>query len=243
MDTPAEAIEALSTFTDRSKRKTSVNFPIEYVKRADDIKPMAARLFRSNDLRLKLHMTLVMRATKAPHTLPRYKTHYLARLLNLPSASGPRRINDAMTWLRKEKLVESTTLDDGKEGIQLLKPDGSGKPWDLAKVTRWVGVPFALWTNAWIVQLSGRDIAVLLALFELNGGSKHPDGELMSGHRKSQYGLADDTWTRATQTLEKLGVLETTKVVWGNEEHEVRTRKRYRPIPEKFGDLPDWSLT
>ena len=148
-----------------------------------------------------------------------------------------------MKWLRNEKLITSTTLADGKEGILLLQPDASGNPWELKGATRWVGVPLSLWTNAWILQLSGRDLAVLLALLELNGGSKHPDGEVMSGHRKKQYGLADDTWTRATQELEKLGLLKTTKVVWGNEEHELRTRKRYRPVQQKLDNLPDWSLT
>ncbi|MCP2032602.1 hypothetical protein L1277_002712 [Okibacterium sp. HSC-33S16] len=243
MDTPAEAIESLGLFADRSKRKSSVNFPIEYVKRADGTKPMAARLFRSNDLRLKLHMTLVMRATKAPHTLPKYTTRYLARLLNVPGDTGPRRINDAMKWLREEKLIASTTLADGKEGILLLQPDGSGDPWEVKGATRWVGVPFSLWTKGWILQLGGRDLAVLLALLELNGGSNHPHGEMMSGHRKKQYGLADDTWTRATQELETQGLLETTKVVWGNEEHELRTRKRYRIVRPRLDDLPNWSLT
>jgi hypothetical protein len=243
MEIRSEAIAALGTFTDRSKRKSSVNFPIEYVKRADGTTPMAGQLFRSNDLRLKLHMTLVMRATKAPHTLPRLTTRYLARLLNVPGDTGPRRLNDAMKWLRNEGLIVDITLADGKQGIQLLQPDGSGDPWELKGATRWVGVPLSLWTKGWILQLNGRDIAVLLALLELNGGSKEPHGEMMNGHRKKQYGLADDTWTRATQELEKLGLLRTTTVVWGNEEHELRTRKRYRPVQQKLDDLPDWSLT
>lgn len=240
IDVPTEAIESLAVFAGRSRRKSSVNFPVEYVKRADGVKPMAAQLLRSGDVRLKLHMTLVMRATKAPHTLPRYTTRYLARLLDLPASTGPRRVNDAMNWLRSRKLVQDTILSDGKDGILLLRPDGSGNPWDLRGVTRWVGVPFALWTQAWILQLNGRDLAVLLALLELHGGSSEADGEIMSGHRKKQYGLADDTWTRATQELERLNLLKTTTIIWGNEEHEIRTRKRYKPQPHILDGTPDW---
>ena len=69
MDIPSEAIEALKRATARSKRRSSVNFPITYVKRGDAT-PTAAWLVRSHELRLKLHMNLVMQATKAPHTLP-----------------------------------------------------------------------------------------------------------------------------------------------------------------------------
>lgn len=241
VDAPAEALEALATFSGRSMRVSSVNFPVGYVKRADGIKPMASHLFRDNELRLKLHMTLVMRATKAPHTLTKYTTRYLARLLNLPVDTGHRRVNDALKWLKSEQLVIDVALTDGKPGWQLLKPDGSGDPWEVNE-SRWVGVPFALWSNGWILALSGRELAVLLALLERNGGSKEPDGEMLGGYRKPQYGLSDDTWTRATQKLEELGLLKITTVKWGNEEFERRIRKRYRIAKKTLSEQPDWSL-
>ncbi|PJJ73418.1 hypothetical protein CLV46_3010 [Diaminobutyricimonas aerilata] len=239
MDVPSEAIESLGRATARSKRKSSVNFPINYVKRGDRA-PTAARLFRSDELRLKLHMTLAMQATKAPHTLPKRPTQSLARLLNVPADTGPRRVRDAMKFLQKENLITTTDLAEGKAGLLLLHPDGSGNPWD-GNGNRWVGVPFTLWTNAWILRLSGRAIAVLLALLELNGGSEHPDGELMDGHRKKQYGLSDDTWTRATQELERFNLLRTTQVRWGDDDYDIRQRKRYFVIRENFDHSPDWS--
>lgn len=240
MDVPSEAIEALGRATSRSRRTSGVNFPIAYVKRGDKT-PTAALLLRSDELRLKLHMTLAMQATKAPHALPDRPSRSLARLLNLPADTGPRRIKAAMAWLRAHNLVTTTTLADGKEGLLLLHPDGSGDPWE-TNGSRWVGVPLAMWTNHWILRLSGRAIAVLLALLELNGGSEHPDGELMDGHRKRQYGLSDDTWTRATQELERHGLLRTTQVKWGDDDYEIRRRKRYFVIREALGDQPDWSL-
>ncbi|MCH8572197.1 hypothetical protein LSI54_12640 [Nesterenkonia sp. AY15] len=239
MDVPSEAIEALNRATDRSKRKTSVNFPIEYVKRGDAT-PTAAWLVQSNELRLKLHMTLAMQATKAPHTLPDRPTRYLAQSLNLPENTGPRRANDAKKWLQEKKLVTTTQLTNGKTGLLLLHPDGSGNEWD-GNGPRWVGVPFTLWTNMWILRLSGRAIAVFMALLELNGGSTHPQGELMDGHRKKQYGLSDDTWTRATQELKHFGLLRMTEVKWGDDDYQVRKRKRYLLLRDALETTPDWA--
>lgn len=240
MEVPSEAIEALDRAVARSKRKSSVNFPITYVKRADAA-PTAARLVKSHELRLKMHMTLVMQATKAPHTLPDRPTQSLARWLNLPTDSGPRRANDAKKWLQQQKLLQPTTLRDGKAGLLLLHPDGSGNAWE-GNGSRWVGLPLTLWTNAWILRLSGIAIAVLMALLELNGGSKHPDGELMDGHRKKQYGLSDDTWTRATHELEYFGLLRMTNVYWGDDDLQRRRRKRYLIIAGAFEKSPDWAM-
>ncbi|MBH0082229.1 hypothetical protein [Salinibacterium sp. SWN167] len=161
--------------------------------------------------------------------------------MNLPAGTGPRRVKEAIRLLFAENLITTSPLADGKEGLLLLHPDGSGKEWD-GNGTRWIGVPLALWSNAWILKLSGRALVVLLALLELNGGSKHPDGELMDGHRKKQYGLSDDTWTRATQELERYGLLRTTKVRWGDDDYEIRQRKRYFIIREKLEVTPDWSV-
>lgn len=237
---PSEAMEALGRAIARSKRKSSVNFPIAYVKRGD-VTPTAARLVRSHELRLKMHMTLVMQATSSPHTLPDRPSQSLARWLNLPPDTGPRRANEAKKWLQEEKLVAAVPLRDEKPGLLLLHPDGSGGPWE-GNGSRWVGVPLALWENAWILRLSGKAIAVLLALLELNGGSGDPDGELMDGHRKKQYGLSDDTWTRATKELEHFGLLRMTQVTWGNDDYQRRTRKRYFVIREALDVAPDWSL-
>jgi hypothetical protein len=241
MDVPSEALVALKRATDRSKRVSSVNFPITYVKRGDTT-PTAAWLVQSHELRLKMHMTFVMQAAKAPYTLPDRPTQSLARWLNLPPDTGPRRANDAKKWLQEKKLITPALLPDGKAGLLLLHPDGSGDGWE-GNGARWVGVPFTLWTNAWILRLSGKAIAVLMALLELNGGSKHPDGEWMDGHRKKQYGLSDDTWTSATRELEHFGLLRTTDGYWGDDDYEIRKRKRYFLIREALDVAPDWTMS
>lgn len=161
-------------------------------------------------------------------------------MLDLPSDTGPRRANEAKKWLQKKKLLTSATLPDGKAGLLLLHPDGSGDDWE-GNGARWVGVPLTLWTHMWILRLSGTAVAVLMALLELNGGSTHPDGELMDGHRKKQYGLSDDTWTRATQELEYFGLIRTTNVYWGDDDFQRRKRKRYLVIREALDSSPDWT--
>ena len=50
----------------------------------------------------------------------------------------------------------------------------------------------------------------------------------MDGHRKTQYGLSDDTWTRATEELQNLGLLTVTSEIYGDDYWEKRRRNRYR---------------
>lgn len=240
MEVPSEAIAAMERATERSKRKATVAFPIAYVRRGGDIPPTAAQLLQSHELRLKLHMTLVMQATSSPHTLPKRPSWSLARLMNLSPDTGSRRANDGMNWLRAQGLIKPKRLPDGKPGLLLLHPDGSGAPWD-GNGSRYVGVPFGLWENMWILRLSGRAVAVLMSLLELNGGETDPDGALMDGHRKKQYGLSDDTWTRATKELERFGLLRTTTVKFGDDDLDVRRRKRYFVIKEALGVSPPWA--
>ncbi|GAA4918860.1 hypothetical protein [Nesterenkonia rhizosphaerae] len=241
MDVPSDAIEAMNRAIIRSKRTSSVHFPIEYVRRAGASIPTAARLVKSHEIRLKLHMTLVMQATKAPYTLPKRQTRYLAQSLNLDPKTGPSRVNTALKWLNEIQLVTPVQLPDGRPGVLLLHPDGSGIEWE-GRGRRWVGVPFTLWSNMWILRLSGIAIVVLMALLELNGGSTHPQGELMDGYRKKQYGLSDDTWTRATQELELFGLLQMTDVYWGDDEFPIRKRKRYLVLRDALDNTPDWSI-
>jgi hypothetical protein len=239
MQIPSDALAALERATQRSKRTSTVRFPVNYVRRGDAKQPTASRLLRSGELRLKLHMTLIMQATKYPYTLPKRPTRSLSTMLDLPAATGTRRITDALQKLRQEQLLVDRAGPDGKAGLLLLHPDGSGSQWD-GKDARYIGVPLGLWTNGWILKLSGRALAVELALLEVNGGTKEPNGELMDGYRKRQYGLSDDTWTRATHELETLGLLQSTNVVWGNDDHEIRRRKRYLVLPDALSTKPEW---
>lgn len=234
-------LSALGRAVARSKRTSSVALPISYIRSATT-ETTASRLLRSHELRLKLHLTLVMQATSAPRTLPDRPSLTLAHYLNLPEATGVRRAHEAKKWLIQNNLIrriEQTKAAPAQ--LLLLNPDGSGADWP-PRGDRYLTVPIGLWANGWTVALSGRAIAAFLALTELNGGSKSPSGEIMDGYRKQEYGLSADTWTRARKELELHGLLRTKTEIWGDDDTQVRRRYRYKPLPETLSSTPDWGL-
>lgn len=226
----ADAVAAMKLAVARSKRASSVPFPVEFVRSAGETPAMLAQLMaggRGGSVRLKLYLTLAMQATKPPRTVaPRTSAAY-ARLLDLPEGAGSRRINEAIKWLASRRLIERSARPGRPAQITLLQPDGSGHPWDANVGPRWVTLPIQVWDDGWIFELSGRALAVYVALRELLGGNKHPDGQFMDGYRKAQYGMSDDTWTRATKELVQLGLLRVTVEPWGDDERLRRVRRRY----------------
>jgi hypothetical protein len=214
----------------RSKRAASVQFPVEFVRSSNDEPPMLAQLMaggQGGGVRLKLYLTLAMQATRPPRTVaPRTSAGY-ARLLDLPEQSGSRRVNEALKWLSSKQLIDRTPRAGKPAQITLLQPDGSGEEWTTIGGSRWVTLPIQLWDAGWIFQLSPRALAAYVALRELLGGNKHPDGQFMDGFRKRQYGMSDDTWTRATKELVELKLLTITIEPWGDDERMRRVRRRY----------------
>lgn len=243
MPVPSESMAAIQRAVAKSKRESNVRFPIEYVRRGDGADPMVAQLIRGGrggTVRLKVHMTLTMQATRSPYTVQRRPSSSMARMLNLDDRTGGRRVTEALKWLESRKLIEPSEPKNNAPQLQLLDPTGSGGPWPQIG-TRYLAVPLHLWSNGWILQMNGRSLAAFLALTELNGGSLNPRGEVMDGYRKEQYGLSADTWTRAIQDLEHLGLLTAETELFGDDERQRRLRKRY--LPSKIGplDRPDWS--
>lgn len=226
----ADAVAAMHNAVARSKRAATVQFPVEFVRSSGDEPPMLAKLMAGGQggaVRLKLYLTLAMQATRPPRNVaPRTSAGY-ARLLDLPEASGSRRINEALKWLSAQQLIDRTPRPGKPAQITLLQPDGSGEEWTTTGGSRWVTLPIQLWDAGWIFELSGRALAVYAALRELLGGNKHPDGQFMDGYRKRQYGMSDDTWTRATKELDELGLLVITIEPWGDDERIRRVRRRY----------------
>lgn len=226
----ADAVALMKNAVARSKRAATVQFPVEFVRSNGDDPPMLAQLMaggRGGAVRLKLYLTLAMQATRAPRTVaPRTSAGY-ARLLDLPEGPGSRRVNEALKWLAAHQLIDRVNRPGKPAQITLLQPDGSGDEWTRTGGDRWVTVPIELWNAGWIFELSGRALAVYVALRELLGGNRHPDGQSMDGYRKRQYGMSDDTWTRATKELEEFGLLTITIESWGDDERIRRVRRRY----------------
>lgn len=191
--------------------------------------PPLARLLsggRGGEVRLRLYLTLVMQATRAPHTLPARTGAGYARLLDLDQPAGARRVAQALKWLTANELISRSARVGKTDEITVLDPGGSGDEWGPVG-SRWVTVPIDFWSGGWILELSARAVAVYLLLRELTGGSKDPVGEFMAGHRKRQYGMSDDTWTRATKELVAAGPLQIVIEPVGDDEHVARVRRRY----------------
>ena len=160
-------------------------------------------------------------------------------MLNLPQDTGPRQINDALKWLEKEGLVRRDHQPGKPAELTLLKPDGSREEWGAQNESRWVTIPIEMWRAGWILRLNGRCLAVYVALRELTGG-RAEEGGVMDGYRKAQYGMSNDTWTRASRELESLGLLTVVPEVYGDDDWNKRRRNRYRL--KSLSDLgdPSW---
>ena len=240
MGQPVDALTRMRAAVVSSGRQTAVQLPITFARSADS-KPMLARLMaggQGGSVRLRLYLTLAMQATSVPRSVPARTPAAYARLLGLDDETGPRRVSAALSFLVRLRLIERTGTRPGR--ITLLKPDGSGDEWIGSGSPRWIGLPLQLWQDGWVFALSARALAVYIALTELNGGTKNPNGEYMDTLRKRTYGMSDDTWTRATVDLREAGLLETTTERTGDDYSYFRFRKRYRLIHPKDVTL-DWS--
>ncbi|WP_454730374.1 hypothetical protein [Cellulosimicrobium protaetiae] len=233
------ALSALRNAVERAKR-TSVALPVQLVRnRTDDGDAPLARLLRGDPgkagrggaVRLKLYLTLVMRATAKPHHLDGRPAYHYATLLGLPDpmGSGRRRIAQALAWLDEEGFI--TLAGRGRGSLpdikvrRVYKTRGyEGPPF--------VRVPSEMWKNGWIVRLSGRALALWIVLKELTGSKKAPNGAWATGDHKDQYGLSADTWTRATQELVDAGLLEVETVIERRDFGQERRRKKYRLIED-----------
>jgi hypothetical protein len=173
-----------------------------------------------------------MRATRKPYTLSPMPAASYARLLGLeePTTLGARRVSEALKWLAGAQLIAVEQAGRGRPPeITILDPSGGGgeRP---TREGRYITVPIAMWSQGWIATLSGRALAVYVVLRELTGG--RPDGASADLYRKQEYGLSDDTWSRACEELQQLGLLDVSQVVDHVEFGQTRVRNRYQLVAD-----------
>ncbi|MEN0102007.1 MAG: hypothetical protein AAGC90_03695 [Curtobacterium sp.] len=233
------ALAALKDEVARSKRTAGVRFEPSFVRSADGSEdpPPLARLSgagRGGEIRLKLFLTFAMRATRGRPTLSNRRPPRLARMLALPEETGPRRVADAMRWLVRNRFI-TISPQTGTPG-QLLLQDGGDPASDLASSDqhgRYISVPIELWTSGLILGMSGRELAIYIALLDVT----YDNGEgAMSGHQKRQYGISDDTWTRAVRELRRRRMIAVRKKVDDDGETLPRVRTIYSRV-----DPSDWT--
>jgi hypothetical protein len=244
----AEAIRLLGLAADRSHR-SSVAYAPAFVRSAAGMPdvipatPPLARLIqggRGGGTRLPLYLLLTMIATRSPFDIRNPPTAItLARTLDLPPETGPRRITRNMKWLADNHFIELTRRPGLTPSIQLLDPLGSGRPMSDTRGGRYVSFPIGFWSHGWLLHLSPVAIAVLFALRELLGGSKVP--RYMLRDRRASYELSHDTWTRGRHELERAGLLSVKRVPQGDEYVYTRLRNSYwLDITPLDGPVPDF---
>jgi hypothetical protein len=185
-------------------------------------------------MRLKLYLSMVMMATKAPHVLRPYPASAWASMLDLPEpeGQGARRVNDAQRWLKKS-------------GFILREENGSHAPTiaiaDIPQVGQWgsryITLELDLWQNGWIHSLSGRALTMYVVLRELTGG--RAVGSTASGDRKREYGLSDETWAKGCADLELAGIAKVTSVIDKPDRFSrSQPRNKYVLVPGALSSLP-----
>jgi hypothetical protein len=235
------ALTLLKDEVDRSKRTKGVRFAPSFVRSLDaEVHPPAlARLFgagRGGEVRLKLFLTFAMRAARGRPTLKNRQPRTLARMLALPERTGPRRVADAMRWLERNRFI-TITPQAGTAG-ELPLQDGEDPPGDLPtrdQHGQYVSVPIELWTSGLILDMSARELAIYIALLDV---TYDKDEGSMSGHQKQQYGISDDTWTRAVSELRRRRLITVRSEVDDAEERLPRMRHVYtRVAPDRWKEL------
>jgi hypothetical protein len=242
----ADALALLARAAEKSRR-SSVPYSREFVRSLINppgypvATPPLARLIqggRGGEARLKLYLLLTMMATRQPFDIRNPPTaRTLARTLDLPPATGPRRITSNMRWLATNRYIALTKRQGLTPAIQLLDPRGTGKPLRDPRHPRpYVSIPIGFWSRGWLVQLSPVAIAVMFVLREVLGGYKA--SRYVLPDRRESYGLSHDTWTRGRHELEEAGLLKVTRVPQGEEYVYNRLRNSYWLNIEQLNDDP-----
>lgn len=217
---PQETLDYLRKAVDLSKRRGSVRLPVAFARdRITEARnPPLAQMLQGGGRQLQTYLTILMRATKAPHEA-RLSTASLARMLHAGEVteSVRKRIAREIKKLEDPELPMLQVMrEHGRvPNIQVLNPDGTGVPWNVNELQKpYITLPIELWTKGWILALRPRALGMLIIMRELTNGRKNqPDTAWVDPIRKQQYGLSPDTWTRATADLERIGLLTVERVM------------------------------
>lgn len=245
---PQEAIDRLEKAVSGSKRRESVRLPLGFARdqhQKEPEPPLAELMQGGGEMRLKVFLTTLMMATKAPHSR-KVASKDMAAMLNLRDVerAGARRASKAFADLESRSLVRIDRKPGYVPTTTILDPTGTGKEWDALKLEDvYITLPIALWRRGWFIALSGRAVALLIILRELTQ-SRATKEAWVDGIRKRQYGLSDDTWTRGTRELREAGLLEVREDVYSSQ-GEPRRRNVYRLHMERLdefdpGGFEDW---
>jgi hypothetical protein len=241
----SRAAYLLSQAVKKSKRSSGIQLPLGFV-RSDQIgddPPLAVILRggRGGEVRLKLYLTMILIATRAPHNIENVPARAWAETLDLhdPAGLGARRISDALQWLDDKHFITLTSRRGTPPTVRLRSALGDDARFDRGRRV-YLSVPIGLWEHHWITKLSGTGLALLLVLLDLEGGKNPSNPPSLPGPLRRRYGLSDDTWTRASRELKELGLLQIKRQPHGRDFDFRRMRNTYwidkamlsAPIPD-----------
>lgn len=243
---PQEAIELLEKAVERSKRRSSVRLPLAFVRDqvSEVARPPLARLLQGGgEVRIKVLLTILMMATRHPHET-RVPSRNLAAMLGLhdPDGAGARRVNKALNDLVAAQLLRRELRPGHVPSVTVLDPGGSGDEWNTEQLSgqTYITLPTDLWRRGWLLALSGRALAILIILRENTGG--RDKGAWVPGIRHRQYGLSEDTWTKATRELRDAGLLYVEERIFSYQ-GEPRRRNVYTLHLDRLGKFDPGDLT
>ena len=105
-----------------------------------------------------------------------------------------------------------------------MVPAAAPKDQETAKIAEehWhVWLPPTFWTKGWATTLSAAGIAILLVMLVLERQRKptQPSFWISPDQARRRFGLSEDTWTKGTAELRKLGLIDVGR----------------KPVSEEFG--------
>lgn len=214
--------------------------------------PPLARLLRGGGgrggaARMKLYLSMLWLARNEDSPRFDYPAHQWARLLGFdePDVAGARRIQQALRRLDEEAFVRLQHRQGASSEIHLLSDAGNGRSYQapgpamkhLSKAQReehlYVQMPAALWTNGWVMELSGAAVAMYLVLLhERRGETKAVWLSPRIG--RERYDLSDETRRKGLNELaqHRLVSVRRRPVHQGLFEDHFRSRNVYELDPE-----------
>lgn len=215
----------LSRLVARSRRQTGLQLPTSFLRgTGGDSAPLAKMLSagKGGDVRIKLYLSTVLLAGSV-NKHPVHGANVVhdvagaswARALALqdPSGRGARHVAAAQSWLHNAKLLRVKRRPGREPLVRLRSADGQGRRWQ-RPTAPYLTVPIELWEQHWIWFLDAKDLAVLLALLDLQGESGLPskpevEPRWMATEDYERYGFSPDTWRLAAKSLANKGIVLT----------------------------------
>ncbi|WP_435060287.1 hypothetical protein [Streptomyces sp. bgisy060] len=226
--------------------------------------PPLARLLRGGggkggEARLKLYLSMLWLARNESHPVMQYSAQEWALLLGYGAKpAGVRRVQESLRWLDDEAFVELRHRPGAASAIHLLSDSGDGRAYEppgivykrltgkrakpqeraLRNDHLYVQLPATLWTNGWIMKLSGAAIAMYLVLLHEQRGEKK---QVWISPRigRELYDISDETRRKGLRELAKQALIRVSRraLHQGLFAESVRTRYVYDLDPSTLGHL------